>query len=418
MHRVASLFLVIASASLISCGGNNSTGGGPDAPPGTPDGPPAGNPDAPLPSGVVSIPLTSPDGSFYAASVKIGSQMFSLIADTGSTTLAVAGSKCTGCTGANPKYTPGSSATDTHTTGSAQYGSGSWMGEIYKDQVGLGSGTPDVQVSFGAMTSQTGFFDGSNVIQGLIGLGNDGALTTGTTSYLDALVKTGIKDVESFELCDSGGTMWVGGFDPNSMTGDPQYTSMNSQLPYYAVTLSDMKIGTTSVGFTSSTTITDTGTSLFYVPTAVANAVVAAANKQTSLWTGSFSNQQGIYCATAKTGVTSAMIDSTMGPLNLTFPGSGGSFTVSAPATRSYLLPVGGGSYCIGIADGATAGLPNGFALMGDIGLRGFVTVVDRVQKRVGFAPEKGCAASFAPHVVTKAVPLRERGHIPDLSGL
>src|SRR5206468_2863942 len=142
---------------------------------------------------------------------------------------------------------------------SAQYGSGSWNGEIFKDQVGLGQSTPAVSVKIASITSQQTFFDGNqNLFQGLLGLGDDQLLTQGTTSYLDAVVASGIPDVQSFQLCDGGGgTMWLGGYDPAATASAPQYTAMDSQLPYYAVTLSDMKLGTTSIGYTSTKAIAD-----------------------------------------------------------------------------------------------------------------------------------------------------------------
>jgi hypothetical protein len=186
---------------------------------------------------------------------------------------------------------------------------------------------------------------------------------------------------------------------------------MKSQLPYYAVTLSDMKLGTTSLGFTSSTAIVDTGTSLMYVSQSVASAVVTQANKATAVFTGAFTSQQGIFCAMAKSGVTNTQIDAALPPLALTFPGTGGAFTISAPATRSYLLDVGGGMWCIGVSSNPQLA---GFTLMGDIGMRGFVTVFDRVNHQVGFAPGMGCPAH--PQRASVATPLRERGHLPDIA--
>jgi hypothetical protein len=310
-----------------------------------------------------------------------------------------------------PSYTPGASATDMHQTANAQYGSGSWMGEIYKDQLGLGQQTPAVPVQLASINSQMTFFDNNqNAFQGLLGLGGDGLLIQGTTSYLDEVAKTGIKDIQAFQFCDAdGGTMWLGGYDPAATAAAPQYTAMSSKLPYYAVTLSDMKLGTTSIGYKSSSAIADTGTSLFYVPVAVVNAVVAQANKATKVFTGAFTQQQGVYCGMAKSGVTAADIDAAMQPLTLTFPGTNGSFTVSAPATRSYMLDAGGGMWCVGFADNSQL---FGLTLMGDMGLRGFVTIFDRVNHQVGFAPQKGCPSaahftSFAP------TPVRERGHLP-----
>src|SRR5205823_6228097 len=160
-------------------------------------------------------------------------------------------------------------------------------------------------------TSQKTFFDGNqNAFQGLLGLGGDGLLTQGTTSYLDEVAAAGVTDIQAFEMCDgNGGTMWLGGFDPAATAAAPQHTPMSAALP----------------------------------------------------------------------------------PLTLTFPGTSGTVTASAPATHSYLLDAGGGMWCIGMVDNAQLGV--NITLMGDIGLRGFVTVFDRTKNRVGFAPEKGCAA-------------------------
>ena len=167
------------------------------------------------PPDLAVIPLSSPDGTFYTAQTTLGAQAFAMVVDTGSSTAAVAGSSCTGC-GVTPSYMPGATAMDQHHTASAQYGSGSWMGEIFKDNLGLGAGTPAVSVALASITSQMTFFDGNqDAFQGLLGLGGDGLLVSGTTSYLDAVTASGIKDIESFRLCDAaGGTMWIGGFDP------------------------------------------------------------------------------------------------------------------------------------------------------------------------------------------------------------
>jgi len=399
-------FIAIASAA---CGHNDNQHNGPDAPPAV-DAP---KPDAPVPD-VAAIPLMSPDGTFYTAATQIGGQSFAMVVDTGSSTAAVAGTPCTACA-VTPKYTPGTSATDEHQTASAQYGSGSWNGEIFSDQMGLGAMTPAVPVKLASISTEKTFFDGNNNgFQGLLGLGGDGLLTQGTTSYFDGVVAAGMKSIVSFEMCDAaGGTMWLGGYDPAHTAAAPQYAAMSAQLPYYAITLSDLKLGTTSVGFTSSTAIVDTGTSLFYVSPTVANNVVTQANKATTVFTGAFAQQQGIFCATAKTGVTPAQIDAALPPLALTFKGTAGAFTISAPATSSYLLDVGGGMWCIGISSDPQLA---GFTLMGDIGMRGFVTIFDRVNHQIGFAPEMGCTRPQAHASV--ATPLRERGRLPDLRGI
>src|SRR5262249_32036476 len=162
------------------------------------------------------------------------------------------GASCSNCN-VSPSYAPGATATDDNQNASAQYGSGSWSGKIYTDQTGLGAGTPMVSVKFASISSQQTFFDGNqNLFQGLLGLGGDGRLPAGTTSYVDAVVAAGMTDVLSFEMCDGGGgTMWIGGYDPAAATASPQYAPMNTALPYYMVQLDNLTLDGQSVGFQS-----------------------------------------------------------------------------------------------------------------------------------------------------------------------
>ena len=172
------LGVALAAAPLVvSCGDNVKPQASPDAP----------APDAAGPA-ATAIPLSTPDGSFYTAMVAIGTQMFALDVDTGSTTIGVAGASCTGCTGISPLYMPGGAAADDNRTASTTYGDGSkWSGEVFTDMVGLGSVTPQVGVGFVNITSETSFFDGNmNLYQGIFGLGPSDLLEPGTTSYLDA----------------------------------------------------------------------------------------------------------------------------------------------------------------------------------------------------------------------------------------
>ncbi|MGE5184043.1 MAG: pepsin-like aspartyl protease, partial [Acidobacteriota bacterium] len=143
---------MIAIALVAACGGSDH-GAGPDAA----RGPDAAPDAAPPPGGVTAIALSSPDGTFYTAQTAIGPQSFAMVVDTGSSTAAVAGSSCSGCA-VNPRYMPGTSATDMHMAANAQYGSGSWSGEIYKDKLGLGGGTPAVDVALASINSEMTFF--------------------------------------------------------------------------------------------------------------------------------------------------------------------------------------------------------------------------------------------------------------------
>jgi hypothetical protein len=424
LTKLSSVLLV---ALLAACGGS-SNNGQPDG--GTnPDGGMSGNdgsmgnPDGSMPpQGVYAIPLGTPagqdQGSFYTAPFTAAGATFQLDLDSGSTTTGVAGMSCTTCTGLSPLYTPGTGATDTNKTASTQYADGSgWGGEIFSDMVGLGAGTPNVAVKFVSITSQMGgFFASSNEYQGILGMGPDALLENNTTSYFDAVTQAGVTNAMAFELCPTNGTMWLGGFDPAHAQGAMQYTPLLAtgiNKDFYSVNMTDMGIGGTSLGFTSSTfdsPIVDTGTSLFYVPTTVQTALINAVNASSgfkALFSGQTLAADG--CVNASAGTTDAMVDAMLPEMSMSFAKSGsGSFTVSAKATVSYLYNAGGGQYCLDIEGGGE----NGNATMGDTILRAFVTVVDVQNKQIGFAPEAHCAAPLSLSDVPRG-PMHEHGHGP-----
>ena len=108
--------------ALCACGSSHSAE--------TPD---AGPPDAPPEPAGIDVPLGSLQAFSYTLSLQIGSQSFTEIVDTGSTSTGVAATGCTGCR-VTPLYTPDTAAVDLMMTASTQYADGSgWSGEIYKD---------------------------------------------------------------------------------------------------------------------------------------------------------------------------------------------------------------------------------------------------------------------------------------------
>ena len=378
-------------------------------------------PDAPgLQAGTAMIPLSTPSGedqgSFYTAVLTASGAMFTLDLDTGSTTTGIAAKTCTGCTGMSPLYTPAATATDQHKTASTQYADDSgWSGEIFADQVGLGNGSPNVMLDFVAISQQQQFFAG-NEYQGILGLGPTELLENGTTSYFALVTQAGVAPILGFELCATNGKMWLGGFDASKAAMPMQYTPMlpidDQNNPFYAVNLSDMGIGGTSLGFGSSTfqdPIVDTGTSLFYVPTVVQTALIAAVNASAG-FKAVFPNQtlSADGCVNAAAGTTDAMVDQMLPQLSMSFPSGTGSatFSVSVGASESYLQDSGGGQFCLVIEGGGEDG--NG--TMGDTILRAFDTVIDTTSSQIGFAPDAGCEAALIdlPHAR-----IHEMGHPP-----
>jgi hypothetical protein len=96
----------------------------------------------------------------FSLPVTIGSQTFQVLLDTGSTTLAVASSLCgSECGGAtlSPTYVPGPSANNLQRPLQSLYGSGSWRGRAFQDNVALG-GAGGVQMVIAAIDTSTAFF--------------------------------------------------------------------------------------------------------------------------------------------------------------------------------------------------------------------------------------------------------------------
>ena len=93
---------------------------------------------------------------------------------------------------------------------------------------------------------------------------------------------------------------------------------------------------------------------------------------------------------------------------SMSFPdGDGGSVTVTAPATKSYLTDNGNGRFCLNVSNGGNLGV----SILGDRFLKSFVTTIDLPNGRIGFAPDKGCSVTARAGIVRE--PLEEQGHPP-----
>jgi hypothetical protein len=356
--------------------------------------------------GVEAVTLSSCIPTVYTAPVTLGgSQTFQMILDTGSTTLGVASKGCS-CGSATPLYTPGGTATDQKQTASSQYGSGSWSGEVYQDSVSLGA-SPTAATKLVAIASQTNFFEPlqcdskSGGMQGIVGFGPSAAAVAGTNGFFDAYVAAHqVPDVFATELCETTGTLWLGGFDSSATTAAPQYTPSNDLFSqyYYTVNLASITVGGTSVPVASgqfTDSVVDTGTSVFLLGTTAYNALVAAiqadAKFQQAFGASFFPAANAQTQACAGVSQTKAALDAALPALTLTF-GSTQAITVKASATESYLVDAGGGQWCSGIAgvDQSTSQFPLA-SIMGSPVLRSNVVIFDRAQKRIGFAPHAPC---------------------------
>ncbi|MGH7293637.1 MAG: pepsin-like aspartic protease, partial [Polyangiaceae bacterium] len=393
-------------------GGTTGDGGG-----GGDDGGTGGD-DGSSPEGSVTIDAGAPGdavklyyclGGVYSAETTVGSQKFELNIDTGSGDLGVASATCSNC-GVTPEYTPGSTATDEKGTVNAAYGSGSWTGEIYQDDVGLGSETA-FPLKFGAMTSQNQFLQPQFTVcnspngsmQGILGMGPNGATDQGVAEYFGGLVSSQkVPNVFAAELCDSGGTLWLGGVgDSSLMTAAPQYTPMTSGFSnyYYAVTLSTVQIDGKTTQITSgqnTATVVDTGTSTFLLTstayTGIVNSITGSAGfkglgaSAASLFP-SAANSGQISCANL--AKTAEQLDAVLPPMIFTF-GANPSVTVTAPASQSYLFPLQG-EWCSGLSGVAANQIAPLASIFGSPMHRSSIIIYDRAGARIGFAPHKPC---------------------------
>ncbi len=372
-------------------------------------GPEAGTFDAQAEAAVplAAIPLSTPDGTYYTAQVTVGDQTFAMDIDTGSATSAVAGQGCTSCTaaGVSPTYQPSATATDLQKTASTVYGDGSMLnGEIFQDTVALGHGMPSVQLELMSIQSERQFFRQVQ-FQGILGLGSTLLELRGTDTYVALETADGVSPVLAFELCAKNGTMWLGGFDATAAGSPMQYTPLlpiSKTNAFYAINVDDVLMGGTSLGLNTAdfeSPILDTGTSLFYVPAKVFNAILSAINASsgfTSLFGRTPLKANG--CVRAN-GATAAAVDAALPAMAMKVPSiNPGSpdFTLTVNPTQSYLMDTGQGQFCLAMGEGG----PTQGAILGDAFLSSFVTVIDRQNGQVGFAPDLGCGTTLGKRVV------------------
>jgi Eukaryotic aspartyl protease len=372
--------------------------------------------DESLHPGLVTVPLSGVAGcSDYTAHVAIGPvAQFELTVDTGSTTLAVAGVSCTDCLEVSPRYGPGSSAVDEHQSASASYAGGwAWTGEIYEDSVSMGTPSASTRVKLAAIDRLTGdYFDfvippacgPSGTVyssQGTIGLAPGSDAVNGTNGFFDQfLAAYGGQNVFATELCDTGGTLWLGGYDATEIVAAPQYTSLSASacdIVAYAVDLEQVAVEGTFVPVPTSgypETVVDTGTSTLVLQpeafSSVTGAIAASAGFQAvfgSLGAHFFSSRRNCVTLTQ----TQADLDATLPSMTLVF-GKTDSISVSASATESYLFSPEPGRWCPALYSSVpTADTFPFAAVVGATMMRSSVVIFDRGRSRLGFAPHKPC---------------------------
>jgi hypothetical protein len=352
---------------------------------------------------IVAVPLSG-SAPLYLATVTFGgAQNLQLALDTGSTSAAVASVDCVACrtAGVSPLFMSDAGSFDTGIHVGATFGGGSggqWSGEVLIDSLQVGA-APPVQMGFVAITSQEGFFV-PNSGEGILGLGPSDLLLRGTSSVLDKLVEQGLADIFALQMCSNGGTLWFGGFDA-AATGPPQYAPM---LPHAPGSLSSRAyaLNVAAVAFDGTTFdsadagygpgIVDTGGDIFLLPKPMFYPLAAAIGANETFkayfpggatWLGDVGN-----CVAVERSPEE--LDAVLPALTVVL-GSNPGTSLSVRATDGYLLwytDSGKNYYCPGVA---WADFPF-FDIGGDL-LRGFITIFDRTERRIGFASTSSCPA-------------------------
>jgi hypothetical protein len=396
--RLQSFLWIVPAVATLGCS-SASGSGGPAATDAGYDGPF----EVPIGAGIQAA-LTGCAGPGYAAKFLVGTQTFELTIDTGSGTLAVASSACSGC-GVTPAYAPGPSATDLKQRASDTYVQGSWQGEVYTDSAELAGASTPAQMNIAAIDSQNMFFSSAGcglgtvpfAPQGIVGFGPSALAVQGTDGFVTKFLQaSGLPAVFALEFCEQGGQLMFGGVDPRAaaLTGPAVYTPLTGSQ-YYTVALDDLTFGSKSLGFGTAdfgAVTVDTGTSVLALPSAVFKSLEAAI-QATPAFAAAFGSTTGLLGSTQcfTSNLSLADMDAQFPLLTLSFPAMGGGRSVvTMKATKSYLPPTtskGMTYYCSGIYENP---LGTG-TILGSSAMLGQMVIFDLEANRIGFAPQSFC---------------------------
>jgi hypothetical protein len=373
-----------------------------------------------------SLPSSALSGcpfSDFTVPISIGGTSFSLIADTGSSTLAIAGSSCSTCSGVSPLWKSTSTSTNTGYSSSGEYGDNSgWLGTVWADTVSFASTSYNSQINLVVINSQSTnghdanggtdaqagpFFTtdacqddtvvqrNSITNQGIVGLAFDALATAHTNGITQALMKNypSLNSTFAIQVCEHSGNMWLGGYDPTTIQGNLYWTSLVSPGQYYSVTPAYAFIGNTQLNVNANSwgnsgNIVDSGTTLMDLPTDVYNAVVSALNNNaqfntyfgSSFWTTTT-------CVTPNGAVSASTLKSQLPTFTVQFSDN---LIVTMDGVGSYLMPCDGSytSYAPGISYTSSTGI-FGWSFMNQ-----FVVVHDLANMRIGFGVTSQCPLS------------------------
>ncbi|KAJ3203813.1 hypothetical protein HDU82_006284, partial [Entophlyctis luteolus] len=318
-----------------------------------------------------SIALTDFYDEYYTTTATLGkSQSFNFDLDTGSSDVWIRGPSCTssdgscGTSGQATFSTSDSSVSKTSSKWTTSYGSGEVSGNIYSGNVTLAGVA--AKINFGVSTSETGF----SYIDGLWGLAYSSINEISGGNFVSA---AGISNF-SFYLSNVAngdtGELTINGADSSKYNGTLQYVPISSQTYYqFNPSGATLTVGSTTIAFTNTGNgaIADTGTSLWYMPNAMANSLNSAIG-------ATYSSSEGVYVIACSKATTGPTIKFTLNKVVITIPPS------------IYVLNESGTCFS-GITRIGTVTSTSGPAyIFGDTFLRAAYTVFDVANSKLGFA--------------------------------
>ncbi|HET6346274.1 MAG TPA: pepsin-like aspartic protease [Myxococcota bacterium] len=363
------------------------------------------------------------------------SEPFSLMIDSGSGTLAVAAAECADCDVGAPTYTPGGGAKNLSRPVNLYYGDGSSLsGTAFRDTVtplaphGRNATVP-VPMRFAAVTEHGGFFRAGvceanstfPTAHGIVGLGPGDLSEPGTDNFITRMAEAAdIPRAHAVQLCDRGGTLWLGGYDPASLAEPMTYLPM-VKSEFVAIEVSGFGLGGQLLANASDLgpVVVDSGSSLFSLPTGVLKASMGTLFNNT-YYANVFQNMSehvmGVPCGAPAVPVTRKELDERLPALTLEVPTTEGrGHTLHLLPTHSYLFPLPDGRggptmYCVMLYDGGNE------TILGNTAMRSQVILFDQDQRRLGIAPARRSACSASPGA-SEAPNNASAPAVPDVSG-
>ncbi|KAJ3312553.1 Vacuolar protease A [Boothiomyces sp. JEL0838] len=328
------------------------------------------------------VPLTDFMNAQYFGEISLGTppQTFKVVFDTGSSNLWVPSTRCSDIAcWLHSRYDAAKSSTHVNngTKFAIQYGTGALEGVISQDTLTVGDLEVEEQ-GFAESTKEPGLTFAVGRFDGILGLGYDTIAVTGAVPPFYKMVQQQLLDEPLFGVYmgdankgDEGGEITFGAVNHEHYTGSITWAPITRKA-YWEVTMDSVKLGGKKFNVKATKAAIDTGSSLFAVPTADADAINVAIGAKKS-WNGQYT----VDCATL----------SKLPDLTLSFAGK--EFSLSA---KDYVLQVGEGSNqsCVSGFVGLEIPPPAGpLWIVGDVFLRKYYTIYDLGNNRVGFAKAK-----------------------------